>query len=244
MLRTILAVLYVTVYLLFSMLLEPVIWLIGRSSPEKRDYFIMNWVKHGFRCIGAISGIRVTAKGRENIPTDRAVVFAANHRGFFDVIASYPLMVRPTGFLAKIEFARIPLLRFWMKNIHCLFLDRKDTKQGLETILKAIEKVKSGRSVFLFPEGTRSRTEGEFLPFHTGSFKIAIRAGAPVIPVTIVGAGAILDDHMPKICPGHIIIDFGEPIETAGMKPAERGKLPEQVRERIMARYREEVEQL
>lgn len=239
MLRTILAVLYVVIYLLFSILLEPVAWCIGRFDPAEKDRFALRWVQFGFRCVGWISGIRVTVHGMDHIPSDRAVVFIGNHRGFFDVIASYPYMVRPTGFLAKIEFSRVPLLRTWMKNIHCLFLDRSSTQQGLETILAAVENVKKGYSIFVFPEGTRSKKEGEFLPFHAGSFKIAIRSGAPVVPVTLVGTGAILEDHMPKIRPGRIVIDFGEPIETAGMKPQERGALPAQVRDRIMERYQE-----
>ena len=104
-----------------------------------------------------------------------------------------------------------------MEEIHCLFLDREDPRQGLKTILAAIENVKSGISMFIFPEGTRSKVEGEFLPFHAGSFKIATKAKVPVVPVTLVGMGDIFEDHYPRLKRAPVVIEFGEPIETADM---------------------------
>ncbi len=71
----------------------------------------------------------------------------------------------------KKELLKVPLLSIWMKYLHCLFLDREDIKQGLQTILTAIDKIKSGISIFVFPEGTRNKVEGTFLPFHEGCFK-------------------------------------------------------------------------
>ena len=78
-----------------------------------------------------------------------------------------------------------------MKNLHCLFLDRKDIKQGLKTILEGIEKVKSGISICIFPEGTRNKVNDTFLPFHEGSFKIAEKSGCPIIPMSIYNSAAI-----------------------------------------------------
>ena len=108
-----------------------------------------------------------------------------------------------------------------MTDIDCLFLDRTDNRQALKVILRAIELMKEGHSMFVFPEGTRSKTEGEFLPFHAGSFKIATKPKAPIVPVTIVGMGDVLEDHFPKIKAARVVIEFGAPIETAQMSREE-----------------------
>ncbi len=106
-------------------------------------------------------------------------------RSFFDVPLTYPRCPIRTGYIAKKEMEKVPLLSTWMKRyLHCLFLDRKDMKQGLKTILTAVEKVKSGISICIFPEGTRNKNEDELdmLPFHEGSFKIATKAKLPDHP--------------------------------------------------------------
>jgi len=99
-----------------------------------------------------------------------------------------------------------------MRNLHCLFLDRDNIKEGLKTILEAIEKVKSGISICIFPEGTRNKTSDTFLPFHDGSFKIADKGSVPIIPMTIVNSADIFEDHFPKIKKTTVVIEYGKPI--------------------------------
>ena len=151
-------------------------------------------------------------KEEENIPTDTAVLYVGNHRSFFDVVLTYVRVPRPTGYVAKKEMLKWPLLNIWMKDLHCLFLDRQDIKAGLKTILQAIEKAKNGISICIFPEGTRNKTKDTFLPFHEGSFKIAEKAGVPIIPMTIVNSAAIFEDHFPKIKKATVVIEYGKPI--------------------------------
>jgi 1-acyl-sn-glycerol-3-phosphate acyltransferase len=175
--------------------------------------------------------------GLENIPTDRAVLFIGNHRSMLDVVICGSVIPVPVGFISKIELEKIPLLHMQMKDINCLFLDRSDDRKALKTILKAIELVKGGQSMFIFPEGTRSKEEGKFLPFHAGSFKIATKAKAPIVPVTIVGTGDILDDHFPRIKAAPVVVEFGKPIETAEMGRDEQKELPDRVRNLIIETY-------
>ena len=89
-----------------------------------------------------------------------------NHRSYFDILGGYTTVPGLMGFVAKKEMLGYPLLRSWMKNVNCLFLDRENLKEGLKTILEGIEHVKSGISVWIFPEGTkmciRDRGEGGF----------------------------------------------------------------------------------
>jgi 1-acyl-sn-glycerol-3-phosphate acyltransferase len=237
MLRFILAVLFAILYLIIGILFQLIVWIIGKFSTKKRDRFARAWVNTGLNGVAFVSGVKTDVIGEENIPKGRPVVYMANHRSFFDAILLYPRIHEDASIMAKIEMLHVPLLSSWMKNVHCLFVDRNDTKQGLETVMKGIDYVSNGLSMVIFPEGTRNHEEGTILPFHNGSFKIAERPGAPVVPVTIVNTGRVWEDHFPKVTPQHVIIEFGKPIETAGLKPAERKLIPEQVRNVMIETY-------
>ena len=118
---------------------------------------------------------------------------------------------------------RFILLSTWMSYVNCLFLDRVNIKEGLKTILEGIEKVKSGVSIWIFPEGTRNEGDlTDLLPFHEGSLKIAEKSGCPVIPVAITGTAEVFEDHLPLIRSSHVVIRYGEPIFLKELEPAKR----------------------
>ena len=118
-----------------------------------------------------------------------------------------------TGYIAKKEMLSYPLLRTWMKRLYCLFLDRENPKEGLKTILQAIDYVKRGISICIFPEGTRNTGEElSLLPFHAGSFKIAEKTGCPIIPVSMNNTISIFEKQFPRIRKTHVIIEYGKPI--------------------------------
>ena len=143
MIRFIFVVLFVVLFLILSTPLMLVEWIIGKFNPglkDKSSLAIVNWA---FRQVIRLAGTKVIAIGEENIPTDTAVLYVGNHRSFFDVVLTYVRVPRPTGYVAKKEMLKWPLLNIWMKDLHCLFLDRQDIKAGLKTILAAIDKVKA-----------------------------------------------------------------------------------------------------
>ena len=141
------------------------------------------------------------------------MLYIGNHRSFFDVPITYSRCRRLTGFVAKKEIEKVPLLSTWMRFLYCLFLDRDDVRAGLKTILAAIEQVKNGISIFIFPEGTRNKGEElSVLPFHDGSFKIAEKTGCAVVPVSINNSVQILEAHFPFIRKTHVVLEYGEPI--------------------------------
>lgn len=212
MLRFILVVIFVVLFLILSMPLMLIEWMIGKFNPNVKNRSSLSIVNWAFRCVVFLSGTKVIALGEENIPKDTAVLYVGNHRSFFDIILTYIRVPRPTGYVAKKEMLKVPLLSIWMKHLHCLFLDRDNIKEGMKTILAAIEKAKSGISICIFPEGTRNKTADTFLPFHEGSFKIAEKAGVPIIPMTIVNSSAIFEDHFPKIKRTTVIIEYGKPL--------------------------------
>ena len=96
--------------------------------------------------------------------------------------------------------------------------------------------------MFIFPEGTRCKVEGTFLPFHAGSFKIATKAKVPVVPVTLVNMGDLFEDHYPRLKYVPVVIEFGDPIETADMGRDAQKELPDKVRDLMMETYRRNSE--
>lgn len=237
MLRLIITVIFVVLFLVLSIPLFLIEWIIGKFNTNAKDRSSLAIVQCAFKIVMVLSGVKVTYLGEENIPTDHAVVFIGNHRGFFDVVTAYSHVKGLTGFISKKEMLKVPLLRVWMRYLHCLFLDRNDIKAGLKTILQAIESVKNGISIFIFPEGTRSKEPDTFLPFHEGSFKIATKAGCPIIPVTFNNTSAVLEDHFPKIKKTHVIVEFGKPIYMENLDADTRKHLAPYVQQIIMDTY-------
>jgi 1-acyl-sn-glycerol-3-phosphate acyltransferase len=216
-----------------------VFYLIGLSDQDRKDRLCASFVQFGFRMVTACTGCRIEVSGTENLPKDRGALYVPNHRSIFDIVFLVPYMCVPYSIISKKEVDKIPFLRFWMRQLHCFFLDRNDLKSGLAMVTDATERLKNGTNILIFPEGTRSREEGKLLDFHAGSFKPAIRAGAPVIPVTIIGTGNVFEPHMPAISAEKIRIIFGEPVETGTLPPSERKQIPERVREEIRKTYQE-----
>ena len=214
MIRFILVCIVVIGYLILSIPLLIVEWIIGKFSPLKKDFSSLRIIQTVFRFILWITGVKITVLGDENVPKDTPVLYIGNHRSYFDILLTYVRCPIRTGYVAKKEMEKWPLLSNWMRYLHCLFLDRNDIKQGLKTILDAVEKVKSGISICIFPEGTRSKNENELdmLAFHEGSFKIATRAKCPVIPIALNNTADIFEAHLPRIRPTHVVIEYGKPI--------------------------------
>ena len=168
-------------------------------------------VQAAFKLILWFSGADITYIGRENIPTDQAVLYVGNHNSYFDILLTYSQCPGLTGYVAKSEMLRYPLLRDWMKRLYCLFLDRTDLRAGLQTILTGIDYIKNGISICIFPEGSRSR-DGKMRPFKEGSMKMASKTGCPIIPIAITGSAEMFENHLPRIKPCRVIVEYGAPV--------------------------------
>lgn len=237
MIRFILIVIYLVLYLILSLPVLLAEWIIGKFNPKLKAKSSKALVGWGFRCIGHLAGTKLIGLGRENIPTDTAVLYVGNHRSFFDIVLTLSCFPGITGYVAKKEMNKAPILRLWMRNIHCLFLDRENIKEGLKTILKGVEEVKNGYSLCIFPEGTRNKVNDSFLPFHEGSFKIAEKGGVPIIPMTIVNSAAVFEDHFPKVKKATVVIDFGTPVYPDKLDKDTRKALGTYVFNHIKERY-------
>lgn len=201
--------------ILFLVLSIPVLfveWVIGKFNRQKKDISSLRIVQWAFKVILWITGVEVTVIGEENVP-DEPVLFIGNHRSYFDILLTYSRCRRLTGYVAKKEMERYPLLSTWMKYLYCLFMDRKDMRASLKTILTAIDYVKQGVSICIFPEGTRnSGEELSLLPFKDGALKIADKTGCAIIPISMNNTAEMFENHLPKIKKTHVILEYGKPI--------------------------------
>ena len=219
--RTILIFLFICIFAVISLPLYLVEYIIGKFNPRLKVQFAQCLIRNVFRIILFIAGTRRTVLGIDNIPKDEPVLYVGNHRSYFDIVIGYSTVPTLTGYIAKKEMAHIPCISHWMRILQCLFLDRDDIKAGLKTILKGIEQVKEGYSIFIMPEGTRNH-EKEMLAFHEGSFKFAEKTGCAIIPVAMNNTDAIFENHIPWVRKAHIIVEYGKPIYTKDLTKEER----------------------
>ena len=227
MIRFIIIVIILFLYLILGIPVLGIEWLIGKFNKRVEDYQCLRMVQKAFRLMLKIAGTKITVIGEEDIP-DEAVLFIGNHRSYFDILLTYSRCKRLTGYIAKKEMLSYPLLRTWMKRLYCLFLDRENPKEGLKTILQAIDYVKRGISICIFPEGTRTPGD-DMLEFKEGSFKIAEKSGCLIIPVAITNTENVFENHIPFIKASTVIIEFGDPIDLNAMPKEERRHIGSQV---------------
>lgn len=237
MIRFIFTMLFVVIFLILSIPLFFIEWIIGKFNKKAKDISSLRIVQWAFKIVLWFSGTTVTVIGEENIPKDEAVLFIGNHRSYFDIVLTYSRCRNLTGYVAKKEMLKIPLLSTWMIYLHCLFLDRDDIKQGLKTILEGIEKIKNGVSICIFPEGTRNYKQEEMLPFKEGSFKMAEKSGCPIIPMVINGSAEIFEKHFPKIQKKHVVIEYCKPIYIKDLTKEEKKSIGAYTQEIIRATY-------
>ncbi len=209
--RLVLTLLFLLIFFILSIPVYLILLLIGKINRHSMVAISQTIVVGAFHVVLFICGVKRTVIGRENVPRKEAVLYISNHRSFFDIPVAYSTVPTLTGFMAKKEIAKVPFVSYWMRFLQCLFLDRDDIKQGLKIILKAIEQVKAGYSVFISPEGTRSQGQ-EMLPFKEGSFKIAEKTGCAIIPVAISNTDEVFENHMPWVRSAHVVIEYGKPI--------------------------------
>lgn len=230
MLRTIL---WFTYFWLYLIVIQPTLLRVNRLEEKgkttEHDRLTYQTARKWSHSLVKLAGVTVVTKGEENIPSEGSVLFVSNHQGNFDIPLLLGYIEKPKAFIAKIELKKLPLIRTWMTHLKCVFMDRSDMRQSLKTINQAAEHLKEGYSMVIFPEGTRSKGNnlGEFKP---GSLKLALKAGVPIVPITIRGSYKIMEQNGFIIKPAHVEITIHEPISTAGLTKEQAAELPETVR--------------
>ena len=162
-----------------------------------------------------LAGVGVEVRGAGNIP-EGPVVFAANHIGTFDIPVVQANLPKQFRWVAKKSLFSIPIVGWAMTLGGYVPIDMENARAAVRSIKAASEKIRSGTSVLIFPEGTRNRT-GEMLPFKRGGFMLALKSGAPVVPVSIAGTRDIMNIGGFVIHPNNATVVIGRPIPTEGL---------------------------
>lgn len=222
--RTIIALLWVVVYVIIAIPAMICMLFLHKKDPWRAESIARFWMTLLFRGLIFVCGTRVTIKGLENVPKDQAVVYIGNHRSYFDIILTYEHCNRPTSYIAKAGLRSIPLFGLWGDMMMCLFFDQSDMKASVKMILEGISRLKAGKSIFIFPEGGRNRSESvkPLMEFKDGSFKLASKSGCPVIPVALCKTDDIWEAHSPWVKKASVTITYGTPVYMDDLTPEEK----------------------
>jgi 1-acyl-sn-glycerol-3-phosphate acyltransferase len=183
-----------------------------------------------------ISNTKVQVIGKENILRGKPQVFMANHQSDFDILITLAYVPGQFRWIAKKELFAIPVFGRAMKGAGYIEIDRQNHEKALLSLDQAALRIREGKSVMTFPEGTRSR-DGEIKAFKQGTFYLAIQSGVPIVPISIIGSGDIMPKGSLKIKPGKIKLVIDKPIDVKGYTLENRQELIDRVRQIIIENY-------
>ena len=178
-------------------------------------------------------GVDLTVYGAENMPSGQSYVVMSNHASYADIVALFIALPAIPGFVAKRELMRVPFLAAALRAGGHVVIDRAQRNRARAALDSAASEVRAGRSVLIFPEGTRSDAES-IGDFKSGGFHLAKSAGVPIIPVGLRGTGAVGPRHSMLFWPGKIEVHIGTPISPEQIAAQDLNALVRQVRWRIV----------
>ena len=199
--------------------------------PEDKKYALLKKIT-----VHANKGgrVKIDVHGQENIPREENFVFFPNHQGLFDVLSIIEASDRPFSVVAKIEVKNIFFLKQVFAIMKAKFMDRDDVRQSLKVILSVTDEVKAGRNFLIFPEGTRSKNGNHPGDFKGGSFKCAMNAHCPIVPVAMLNSYQAFDTN--SIHPVTVQVHFLEPLYYEDYKDMKSTEIAKIVRTRIVER--------
>lgn len=226
MIRAAITVLFWIVYLFFGALISFPVALV-----TKRIDFLWKVAILGSRLGIRVAGVRVEVVGRQNLDPAQPYLFMANHVSNIDPPLLTPLLERRISVLAKIELFRIPIFGTAMRLAGFVPVDRGKREAAIDSVREAVRVMQSGMSMLVYPEGTRS-PDGKLLPFKKGPFHLAMDAGIPVLPITMVGLYETWPKGKFRLTPGTVTVIFHPAID------------PKQIgdRDRLMMAVRDAIE--
>ena len=198
--------------------------------PEQEKY---NHIRHMFRLALDKGNIDLQVTGTEHIPEENGYLIYANHQGLFDVIALVYTFPGPLSCVFKHELKDVPLIKQIIACTKSFAMDRADVRQSLTVIRSVSEEVKKGRNYLIFPEGTRSKLGNTMVDFHSGSFKAALKAKCPILPVAFVDSFRVLDEK--GSAPVGVGIHYLPPIPYEEFKDMNTVELAALVKGKIQA---------
>jgi 1-acyl-sn-glycerol-3-phosphate acyltransferase len=177
-------------------------------------------------------GARVEYRGLEQLSAQLPCIYIANHQSSVDIWALVAVLPVPTRFVAKQSLFRVPVLGWAMSAGGFIAIDRGNRTRAIQSLALAAERIRSGRSVVLFPEGTRS-SDGRLQPFKKGPFHLALAARVPLVPVAISGSWEVMRPRTARIRPGPVRVEFLPPLAVDAFLPDDHEGLLREVHGRL-----------
>lgn len=178
--------------------------------------------------------------GSEKVDLNETYLLVSNHLSIVDIVSVIRSFPKNVVFVSKKELSNIVVFSEWMRVLGCIFMDRQNARASIEELNKGIEVLKNGTSMCVFPEGTRSTT-GEIGEFKKGSFKLALKSGAKILPMVLVGTRSVYEDNQNKIGKGDIKVIFLDPIDINKLSSDEVKDIHNIVRNKINDSYKKFV---
>ena len=218
------AAIIVVPFLILSYIPLFIAFLFRKAGNKNASEFIIDKTAHLLiRFIFFMLGGKVVVEGLENVPNSGRICFIGNHSSVLDCIAvMYPKKVF-TGFIGKVEVKKIPIVNSWFDALNSVYIDRKSPRDSIKAILQGSENIKNGKSMTIFPEGTRSK-DGLVHEFKAGSFKMASRVDALICPVAIKGTRYLFETPF-SLLRKKVYITFLPPIDTSTMNEDEKKEI-------------------
>jgi 1-acyl-sn-glycerol-3-phosphate acyltransferase len=226
------SVLTYVVVSLYVLIVAPPGMLISAFSGAKAHLYVLG--HFGVQMGLVLSGIRVRVAGREHVPRGRAAVYCSNHQSNVDPPVLFHTVHPRMHILYKAELEVIPVLVRAFRYGGFIPVDRRNKEAAMRSIEAGAASIRAGNSFLIFPEGTRSKT-AELLPFKKGGFIMAIKGGAPIVPIAVQGGRDSMRKGSWLIRPVTVSVRIGAPIESAGYSIDERDGLIAETRTRIQA---------
>ena len=194
------------------------------------------------RGIFLASGLKLRTRFAGGLDSSRPVIYMANHQSLFDIPALFLTLPGQARMLAKESLFKIPIFGWAIRLGGFISIDRKDRSGAKQSFDSAVERLRSGTSALIFPEGTRSR-DGRLAPFERGGLLLALKSGLPIVPVGIEGTFEVQPKGSFAIRPRTIAVRYGEPIEVERYGIRDRAELTRKVREAVAELARTELAQ-
>ena len=209
MIRTVLAILVTGVWTLVMFCFCIVSMLVTLRASTS-----LFWVRRGWSPVLLwAGGARLEVSGREHVDPRRPTIYVSNHESTVDIPVLFMSLPVDLRFVAKSQLRHVPLIGWYMRLAKFVFVDRSNREKAIESLRLAGEQIRSGVSVAVFPEGTRS--DGRILPFKKGPFALATESNVAVCPVAIFGSGRLMPKNRWTFAPGPIRVRVGAPIDPA-----------------------------
>lgn len=214
---------YFAIYLLVNTITgRTKLFFMKKKSRELADKYAYRKLQSISHHVLRKSKTNTSIEGKENIP-EEPCLFVSNHQAIFDTFLLIASIDKLTGFIAKKEIEKIPLIGSWMKQINTVYIDRKNIREGMKAINKGVENLKNGYSMIIFPEGTRS-LKSEMAEFKKGSMKLAVKANVPIVPITIDGTYRVLEVGN-QVSGNSVKIVFHKPVYLEDLSEADKKNL-------------------